>query len=250
MGAFKDLTGEKFERLTVLRKSDDYYVSPKGVKIIKWVCKCDCGNEIETTGNLLKNGNTKSCGCLNTEKRSLLGRNSKKYNVYDLSGEYGIGYTLKNEEFYFDIDDYEQIKEYCWFIDDRGYVLANTFGEKKQKMIQMHRLLMNFPEGRDIDHINHNTKDNRRINLRVCSHSDNQKNIKLSSKNTSGVTGVSWDKYRNSWKVQMQANNEPVKIGRFTNFDDAVKARKEAEEKYFGEYSYDNSMKISDQTNS
>lgn len=245
MGTFKDLTGEKFGRLTVLRKSDDYYISPNGVKIIKWVCKCDCGNEITTTGSSLKKGSTKSCGCLNTEKRKLLGKSSKKYNTYDLSGDYGIGRTLKNEEFYFDIEDYEQIKEYCWFIDNRGYVLANTFGEEKHKMIQMHRLLLNFPEGKDIDHINHNTKDNRKMNLRVCLHRDNQKNIKLSSSNTSGVTGVSWDKNRNSWKVQMQANNKSIITSRFANFEDAVKARKEAEDKYFGEFSYDNSMKMS-----
>ena len=37
----------------------------------------------------------------------------KKYNTYDLSGEYGIGYTSKGEEFYFDLDDYDKIKDYC-----------------------------------------------------------------------------------------------------------------------------------------
>ena len=207
------------------------------------MCKCDCGNEIIATGNCLKSGDTKSCGCLNNEKRSALGKSSKKYNTYDLSGNYGIGYTLKNEVFYFDLEDYDRIKNYCWFIDNRGYVLTNTFGVETHKMIQMHRLLTNFPKDKDVDHINHNTTDNRKKNLRVCLHRDNQKNIKLASDNTSGVTGVHWDKTRNSWFASIQSNNKTINIGRFTNFDDAVKARKEAEEKYFGEYSYDESMK-------
>ena len=95
---------------------------------------CDCGNKIVTTGNSLKHGHTKSCGCLNNEKRSLLGKNSKKYNKYNLNGEYGIGWTSNtNEEFYFDLEDYDKIKDYCWFLDNRGYILTNIFGSKKSK---------------------------------------------------------------------------------------------------------------------
>ena len=71
----------------------------------------------------MKHGHTKSCGCLNNEKRSLLGKNSKKYNKYNLNGEYGIGWTSNtNEEFYFDLEDYDKIKDYCWFLDNRGYI--------------------------------------------------------------------------------------------------------------------------------
>lgn len=161
-----------------------------------------------------------------------------------MSGEYGIGYTSKDEEFWFDLEDYNKIKDYCWFIDDRGYVLTNTFGSKEHKMIQMHRLLTNFPKNQDVDHINHNTFDNRKNNLRVCSHCNNQKNMKLSSDNTSGVTGVSWDKSRRCWVAQIQVNNKNIPLGRHKKFKDAVKARKDGEEKYFGEFSYDNSMKL------
>lgn len=244
IGVYKNLVGKRFGRLTVIQKSDDFYISPKGTKFIKWVCLCDCGNVIVTTGNSLKQGHTKSCGCLNNEKRSLLGKSSKRYNQYDLSGKYGVGWTNNtNEEFYFDLEDYDKIKDYCWFLDNRGYILANTFNSKKHKMVQMHRLLMNYPKNKDVDHINHNTKDNRKSNLRICFHRDNQKNLKLSIDNTSGVTGVSWDKNKNNWIVQIQCNNNPIYLGRYIDFKDAVKARKEAEKIYFGEYSYDESMK-------
>lgn len=67
--------------------------------------------------------------------------------------------------------------------------------------------------------------------------------MKLASDNTSGVTGVYWDKTRNNWFSCIQANNKTINLGRFINFNDAVKARKEAEKIYFGEYSYDESMK-------
>lgn len=229
--------------MTVISKTNEYYISPKGSKFIKWLCQCDCGNEIITTGSCLKSGSTKSCGCLNNEKRRALGKSSKKYNTYDFFDDYGVGYTSKGEKFYFDSEDYEKIKDYCWFIDNRGYVLTNSFGEKPHRMIQMHRLLTDFPEGKDVDHINHDTVDNRKKNLRICSHGDNQKNMKLALDNTTGVTGVYRDKARGYWLSCIQSDNKTIHLGRFTDFDDAVKARKEAEKIYFGEYSYDESMK-------
>lgn len=58
-----DLTGQKFHRLTVLRRSEH---NTNGGKP-KWVCQCDCGNITEVGGCELKSGNTKSCGCWNTE---------------------------------------------------------------------------------------------------------------------------------------------------------------------------------------
>jgi len=113
MGKVKDLTDQKFERLTVIER--DY----EKEKIMKsrnacWKCLCICGNYISVSSNHLKSGNVKSCGCLNSE---LVINRSKKYNTYNLTGEYGIGYTSKGEEFYFDLEDYDKIKDYCWCID-------------------------------------------------------------------------------------------------------------------------------------
>ena len=65
------------------------------------------------------------------------------------------------------------------------------------------------------------------------------------SNNTSGHKGVTFDKSRNKWMAHIKLNGKHKTLGRFVKFEDAVKARKEAEEKYFGEYSYDNSMKAS-----
>ena len=90
---------------------------------------------------------------------------------------------------------------------------------------------------------NNNKRDNRKANLREVTESQNQMNKGLRSNNTSGVTGVYWDKESSRWFAVITANKNVIFLGYFNSFDNAVRARKQAEEKYHGEYSYDNSMK-------
>lgn len=63
----EDLTGQKFGRLTVVEQVEDY-VKPGGKRQVMWACQCDCGNKLVVTGSRLKNGGTKSCGCLRKER--------------------------------------------------------------------------------------------------------------------------------------------------------------------------------------
>ena len=238
-----DLTGMTFGRLKVLKRTDDY-ISPKGNKSVQWLCECNCNDKTIVTvlGTNLKAGTTKSCGCLNKE---IVSNNSKtknkKENQYDLSGECGIGYDSKNREFYFDIDDYDKIKDYYWYTDNNsGYISAYVDGNK----IMMHRLVTNCPDDMNVDHKHGNTtrNDNRKNNLRICTIQENRMNAGLQSNNTSGCTGVVWNKRVSKWMANIKYNNKRIHLGYFVNFDDAVKARKRAEEKYFGEFSYDNSQ--------
>ena len=241
MGKFIDLTGQKFGRLTVTSRADEY-VSPKGQRHIRWICNCDCGKQVVVKGNHLKSGNTKSCGCLESETTAQRNKEyCKKYNTYDLSGEYGIGYTSKGEEFYFDLEDYDKIKDYCWSLDKDGYVVSNLSGTKKHRIgVKMHRLLL--PESEKIDHIKHINHDNRKSELRPVTASQNNMNKNLSSNNVSGITGVSYSKTENKWIAHIGINKKKYHK-KFVDFEDAVKQRKEWEEKYFGEYSYDNSVR-------
>lgn len=229
-----DLTGQKFGMLTVTKRAGS--IRNKST----WYCNCDCGTtDFVAISSDLKSGNTKSCGCLHKSVVSKIGEKNKKYNNYDLSGEYGIGYTTKSEEFYFDLEDYDKIKDYCWHKDKHGYVVAHI--RKSKKYIKMHQLIFNNVD-KFIDHINHCVYDNRKINLRVVTHSQNMSNKKIHSNNNSGITGVCWHKASNKWWAYISKNKQRIDLGYFNNFEDAVKARKEAEEKYFGEYSYDNSI--------
>ena len=110
----EDLTGRKFGRLIVLGRGEDYIAPGTQKKYPRWLCECSCPdhNRVLVIGKSLRKGESQSCGCLQKEITS---KTSKKYNKYDLSGEYGIGWTSNtNKEFYFDLDDYGKIKDICW----------------------------------------------------------------------------------------------------------------------------------------
>ena len=247
----KDLTGQKFGRLTVLGQADNDYIYPNGRHESKWWVICECGKSDKFTvryGNLTS-GNTKSCGCLAIEASTKNGQAKKKYNVYDLTGEYGIGYTSKGEEFWFDLEDYDKIKDYCWYYDD-GYLHSNiTVGKGKQDSISLHRLVMNCPEGLEVDHIKHPPKhenkfDNRKSNLRIVTKSENQMNKHKQENNTSGIVGVHWHSRDGVWEAYISYNNKQIYLGRFNEKEDAAVIRKIAEDKYFGEHSFENSGNV------
>lgn len=246
MGNFIDLTGRKFGRLTVVKRA------PNKGKRTAWYCNCDCRKQnVVVVGEDLKYGRTKSCGCLKSETAKANGLKQKgkanlknrRYNQYNLSDyEYGIGYIRNtNKIFLFDKEDFNKIKHYCWWINDDGYVIASL--PNSNKKIRLHRLIMDENDPSIIiDHINHNTLDNRKCNLRKTDVVGNTRNGKLRSTNTTGVTGVR--KRRNKWNAYITVNYKHINLGTFDDFNNAVNARKIAEEKYFGEYSYNNSMKI------
>lgn len=238
----KDLTGQKFGRLTVIERAKDY-VSPKGQIQAQWLCECDCDNKTRliVRGCNLNSKNTMSCGCFREETSS---KNNKKYNTYDLSGDYGIGYTSKREEFYFDLEDYDKIKNYCWYIDASGYVITDIRTNESRKTIGMHRFVTDCPVDLIPDHIHGNKTrhDNRKSNLRIVTRNQNNMNKTKQSNNTSGTTGVYWNDNWNKWVAQIVVNKQNYQSG-FDSFDDAVKQRKEWENIYFGEFSYDNSMR-------
>ena len=246
MGKAEDLTGQKFGRWTVISQGP----STSG-RETRWWCKCDCGNpelRLVRRGGL-KNGTSKSCGCLQKEIASSM---KKKRNQYDLSGEYGVGFTTMPDsygryEFYFDKEDYDKIKNYCWYFNQRDYLQATNTDTAyiNKKRVLMHQLILPISGLKNVpDHI-HGEKsknDNRKENLREVSVSKNAMNAQIRSNNSTGVTGVSWNKRTKKYRAFIQKEGTNYYLGSFINFDDAIKARKEAEKKYFGENSYDASQ--------
>ena len=241
MGKKVNLTGQVFGRLTVLER--DY--SKKG-KNNFWICQCNCENKTikSIMASSLITGNTKSCGCLSKEQIKTLPEINKKYNTYDLTGEYGIGYASNtNEPFYFDLEDYDKIKNYCWYINKKDKYIE-TYDTKSDKLIRMHRLILDITNREiEVDHIQHVNYDNRKSQIRIATSSQNKMNTKTRKNKISGVKGVYWRKEGERWYATITKEGKTIYLGSSKDIQIAIKLRKDAEIKYFGEYSYDNSMK-------
>jgi len=233
----KDLTGMKFGRLIVIEQSEDY-IAPCGRHYPMWKCICSCvdKNIVFVTSQDLKSGHTKSCGCFNREQTS---NRCKKYNQYDLSKEYGIGFLSNNDqEFYFDIEDYDLIKNYCWMLNNYGYAYAH----KDDTNVSMHRIIMNCSGDMVVDHINGNKLDNRKSNLRVCTIAENVRHRVSFPNNNSGNLGVYFDKRINRWCARLFCNGKDYYLGSFANKQQAIDVRRQAEIEYFGEFAPNESL--------
>ena len=236
----RDLTGMKFGKLTALR--------PMGKNLYNamlWECKCDCGNKNLplVSEYALISGHSQSCGC---SWADTCRNNFKKYNTFDLSGDVGICY-VEQGKFLFDKEDYELIKDYCWRINTKGYV--QTTNADSGKAMMFHRFVMGAYDDEkynniDIDHKDLNPLNNQKENLRFATRSQNNMNRSLQSNNTSGAAGVQKIKYKSGkikWTAQVSVNNNKIWLGTFDNYEDAVRARRSGEQKYYKEFSYNNS---------
>lgn len=137
-----------------------------------------------------------------------------------------------------DDEDYDYISRWEWFLISNGY--AGRDGEQKdnvrQKQILMHRVIAAAPDGMEVDHINGNGTDNRKENLRVCTHQENIWNGRMRKDNTTGYKGVSWAKDLGKYVAKIRVNGKLVHLGYFVEKEDAAKAYWEAAERFFGEF--------------
>lgn len=226
--------GEMFGSLRILDYS--HTVEIKSLRYYNVECQCENKTIFKKSATEIKRGIKLHCGCMTKE---LMSKAQKKYCTYDLSGDFGIGYTLKGEEFYFDLEDYELIKEYCWNFhgDNRGhdYLVARSI-VGKTKEVRLHRLVMDAKEGEYVDHIHQKTYDNRKSQLRITTNQQNCFNHKLHSHNTHGNKGLT-QRENGRWRARIWVNYETIDLGTYEQIEDAIEARKKAEIKYFGEYS-------------
>lgn len=178
----------------------------------------------------------------------------KPLNNYTLINDEYYEMTVNNSDSIYKIskEDYEFAKNRNWFAlkgARNEYLASKKTVEGKRVNIYYHNLLLkeeieslykkkNLAFMPVSDHINGNVYDNRRSNLRVASISENNINKPLQANNESGFVGIGWHTRDKVWTVSISLNNKHHHLGNYYYLRNAVKSRVNAENKYFGEYSY------------
>lgn len=222
MGVSQSLIGRKFGRWEVIESA------PKHNNHRMWKCRCDCGTEKIVYGCNLTTGKTLSCGCYHAERVC----NKRKENTFSIHGDVVSASTQKGEKFTFDLVDMEAVKKYYWQKSYNGYIITY----KGNDVIYLHRYLMNCSDDLVVDHINGDKTNCQRANMRICTASQNALNKKVTTDSKSGRVGVVWDKKANKWHAQIMYKAKTYHLGNYDNLNSAIKARIEAEKKYFGEF--------------
>lgn len=144
----------------------------------------------------------------------------------------------QNFEAIVDLEDYPILPQLLWHVgvDKSGYVYA-----KHSLAGKMHRFIMGkVPKGYIVDHINGNTLDNRKDNLRVITQRQNSYNSKKEKNSFSGIKGViprrKNGKNLSTWRAYIGYNYKMIQLGSFKTFEEAVAAREKAERELFGEF--------------
>lgn len=159
-------------------------------------------------------------------------------NQYVFSEDKTVGFCTVSTgiTFTFDAPDYDTIRQRTWYSSAQGqngeYYIIDCRGQN------LHRFLMNNPLGYEVDHIDLNPLNNRRSNLRICTHRQNQCNQPPQCNNTSGVTGVSYYRPRKKYRARIKTFQNEIHLGYYMTFEEAVQARKAGMKLLFGEFGY------------
>ena len=121
--------------------------------------------------------------------------------------------------------------EFLGVVDDGGYLII-TINKKKHRSHRLAFLYMTGNWPAQIDHINHNRTDNRWVNLRNVTHTENQRNRTINKNNKSGVTGVHKCKSAKKWRAKIKSKGLDIHLGYFDDKFEAICARKSADRRY------------------
>lgn len=126
-----------------------------------------------------------------------------------------------------DIDDVDKCKELIWYPHNDKSQASHLIYIRNRDKHRLHRYIIGedkIETGKVVDHINRNTLDNRKSNLRIVTVFENNQNIGMNSRNTSGVKGVFYDKSRSKWIANLYRNGKTHSV-RCDTLDEAINAR-------------------------
>lgn len=208
MPPLNDLTGMKFNRLTVVSRCiDEKYIHKSQAY---WNCVCDCGSNSVVASQALKRNTTVSCGCYNYERTSIMNKRHGMYNhpLYVLwqnvkartTNPYATGY-----EYY----------------GGRGITICSEWVDDFLEFA-MYMVTLGWTRDHEIDRINvdGNYEPN---NVRIVTRQQNMMNTRSKINATSKYKGVSWDKTRNKWAVRIRNGSKHEFLGRYDDEQFAAK---------------------------
>lgn len=158
--------------------------------------------------------------------------NVKTRNKIKIIGNLAELTTSNGVCFIVDKIDLERVSQHTWCLGKTGYLVANI----NKKVVRLHRYLLDCKSNEIVDHIDGNPKNNSRANLRVCTPSQNGKNIKIKKNNTSGYPGISFLPHVNKYRVRITVDRKEIALGRYFTFEEALEARTKAEKKYYKQF--------------
>lgn len=136
-----------------------------------------------------------------------------------------------------DDENFDWLNQWKWSISHT--YASRTMYKPSKKSIRMHQLVLKVKKGQIIDHINHNTLDNRWENLRVCSAKENQYNSSIRKTNKTGFKGVSIHS-SGKYEARIGVNGRKLHLGLFLKAKDAAKVYSQAVLKYHAKFAYQN----------
>ena len=214
----RDLRGMSFGTLTVIEQG------PRSKhNQVQWLCQCTCGKKYNVLGHSLTTGNTKKC-------------DDHPKNDWVVEGDVvliDVSTPSHNDKWAkIDLDDFEKVllrvKKTKWLLHDSapGEVWGKYVVDSNRKT-RLHRLVCGVTGSNVVDHINGDTLDNRKVNLRVVTRAENNINMRRRKDNTSGHTGVI--KKEGRWFASIQKEGVSLSLGSYDTFQEARAARKGAE---------------------
>ena len=220
MGKKDNLLGNIYGRLTVIRDTGE-----RGGGQVIWLCKCTCGSYTNVRAGNLKNGHTTSCGCFRqvASKENIKGTPTHSEAKNLVGKKFGRLTVLEIDK--------------CSSTRNRRYVCQCDCGNKhsvcgsnlKAGHVQSCGCLNSETSKKVIKETHRwNEMNDEKESTRLSS-----LNSKLGSRNKSGTKGVSFDSTRKKWRAQLKFQGKTVFTKRFDTLEEAIKARKDAEEKYF-----------------
>lgn len=212
MSKMIDLTGQRFGRLTVIRPTEERYISS-----VVWECRCDCGNLCRVPSYWLRHGIKHSCGCLQDESRrdDITGQTRGRLTAIRPTDQRSNGATIWEWRCSCGAMVYKSIRA----VGDTASTMCPACARKlKREQAEAMRGRVERDEDTGV----------------ALGYLPGIRAGKLHSNNTSGVRGVTWHAGTGKWMARVEENGKTRTIGYFSTIEEAAKARAAAVKRIYG----------------